>query len=157
LKEGVYLYDAIKHALTPIASGDHRADIGMARPAGAGRPGGPAGPPGGAPAGAPSQAQPTAPKQPETQAGGATPSYQSVVLLLVSDNSRFGGGTDAKKFEWGAIDTGIVAQNAMLFCAANGLVTHPRASIDESKLKTLLGLKDTQHVHLELPIGYPKE
>jgi hypothetical protein len=177
MKEGVYLYDAKNHALNPVVSGDHRTDIGMARPAGAGGPGGAAGQPGaasqaqaggqpgGQQAGAPSGAQ----GQPGGQPGGAPAvgqgpqgatgkqSDQSVILLLVSDNSRFGGGTDAKKFEWGAVDSGIVGQNVMLFCAGNGLVTHPRAAIDDAKMKTLLNLKDTQHAHLELPIGYPKE
>jgi nitroreductase len=170
MKDGVYLYDAKNHALNPVASGDHRTDIGMARPAGAGGPGATAGQPGASPAGASAQAPAAAQGQAGSQPAGAAPaagqapqggngkqSNQSVILLLVSDNSRFGGGTDQKKFEWGAVDSGLVGQNVMLFCAGNGLVTHPRASIDDARMKTLLNLKDTQHAHLELPIGYPKE
>lgn len=45
----------------------------------------------------------------------------------------------------------------MLFCAANGLVTHPKAAIEESKMEPLLKLKDTQILLFNLPIGYPKE
>jgi nitroreductase len=100
---------------------------------------------------------------PEGQGGppaggrGAKPNIDyPVKLLLVSENSRFGGGTAEKKFEWGCIDTGLVAQNVMLFCAANGLVTHPKAGIDDAKMKELLNLTDTQHCHLELPLGYAK-
>lgn len=123
-KEGVYIYDAAAHALNPVASGDHRTDIGMMP--GGGR-------------------------------GGARPTIDyPIELLLVSENARFGGGTAEKKFEWGCIDTGLVAQNIMLFCAVNGLVTHPKAGIDDDGMKSLLGLTDTQHCHLELPVGYAK-
>ena len=86
----------------------------------------------------------------------AVPNYP-VDLILISDYSRFRGGSDEKKREWSAVDAGIVSQNIMLFCAANGLVTHPRASINEPNMKKLLALKDTQICLLELPIGYPKQ
>lgn len=36
LAEGVYLYDAIQHALVPIGAGDHRAEVGGRGRAGAG-------------------------------------------------------------------------------------------------------------------------
>ena len=67
-----------------------------------------------------------------------------------------GGGTPELKYEWGAIDTGIVSQNIALFCAATGLGTRPRASIAKDKLKSLLKLKDTQNPFLEHPVGYLK-
>ncbi|MDZ7271873.1 MAG: nitroreductase family protein [candidate division KSB1 bacterium] len=56
----------------------------------------------------------------------------------------------------GAIDAGIISQNISLFCAATGLKTRPRASIDREKIKHLLRLKDSQHVVLNHPVGYPK-
>ncbi len=59
-----------------------------------------------------------------------------------------------RKYEFGAIDTGIVSQNISLFCAATGLGTRPRASIDREKLRNLLMLKDTQTPFLEHPVGY---
>ena len=64
---------------------------------------------------------------------------------------------DDLKYEWGAIDAGIVSQNISLFCAATGLKTRPRASMDKEKVKELLKLKDTQYVLLNHPVGYAKE
>lgn len=145
MKAGVYLYDAANHALNLVVSGDHRTEIGMApggaRPAGP--PGAPAGRPAGAPAGAPAGRGPGVP---------GTPAPMN--LVLVSDSSRFGGGTPELKYEWGAIDTGIVSQNIALFCAAKGIGTRPRASVSKEGLKKLLKLKDTQNVFLEHPVGY---
>ena len=74
----------------------------------------------------------------------------------MSDAFRFGGGTPELKYEWGAIDTGIVSQNISLFCAATGLGTRPRAAIAKDKLKSLVKLKDTQNPFLEHPVGYIK-
>ena len=84
------------------------------------------------------------------------PSAAPIQLVLVSDASRFGGETPELKYEWGAIDIGIVSQNIALFCAATGLGTRPRASIAKDKLKSLLKLKDTQNPFLEHPVGYLK-
>jgi nitroreductase len=162
MKDGVYIYDYENHALKPVISGDHRADIagsfsmsggGMpsggasggapgAAPAGAGQPGGAPG--GAAPAGVPS-----------TGAGSGTRSASFPVdLLLVSDPSKYRAGTDDLKKEWGAFSAGIITQNVMLFCSANELGTRPRAMFDKAKLKTLLKLKDTQNPVIELPVGY---
>lgn len=140
MKAGVYLYDAANHALNLVVSGDHRAEIRMS-PGGA-RPGAPAGAPPGRPAGPP----PGGP--------GGQGSQPPVNLVLISDASRFGGGTPELKYEWGAIDTGIVSQNIALFCAAKGLGTRPRASISKENLRKLLKLKDDQHPFLEHPVGY---
>jgi len=146
-KEGVYLYDAGQHALAPIAAGDFRNQIGM-RPGGQPRPAGqkpenqPA-PKSGAPSGPPPARPPQSPAP--------------VELVLVSDASRFGGGTPELRAEWGAIDVGIVSQNIALFCASSGLVTRPRASVNKEKLPGLLRLKPGQRPVLNHPVGYPKE
>jgi nitroreductase len=146
MKTGVYIYDAANHALNPVVSGDHREEIRMA-PGGA-RPGGPpAGAPPGRPAGAPPAGAPG-------RGPGAQGSPAPVNLILISDTSRFGAGTPELKYEWGAIDTGIVSQNIALFCAAKGLGTRPRASISKDTLRKLLKLKDTQFPFLEHPVGY---
>jgi nitroreductase len=79
-----------------------------------------------------------------------------VVLLLVSDISRFRAGAQELKLEWAAIDTGIVSQNISIFCAATGLGTRPRASMDREKLRSLLQFKDTQYPLLNHPVGYKK-
>jgi nitroreductase len=176
MKDGVYLYDYANHALTPVVSGDHRADIAGSFSAGGG--GMPSGsPPGAAPAGAPAGAsggapstggmpgvapaggQPGAPGGaaggPSASKGGASRlSGFPVDLLIVSDPSKYRAGDDELKKEWAAYSAGMVSQNIMLFCAANDMGTHPRAMFDKPKLKTLLKLKDTQNVIIELPIGY---
>ena len=154
-KDGVYLYDALGHALVLVAAGDQRSQIGMARGGGPDGPGGP-----GAQGGAPRLKQEAAPMpKPEGPQGprpGGPPSAAPIQLVLVSDAFRFGGGTPELKYEWGAIDTGIVSQNISLFCAATGLGTRPRAAIAKDKLKGLLKLKDTQNPFLEHPAGYIK-
>lgn len=132
MKAGVYLYDAAANALKPALAGDHRSEIMMARPAGPGGPGAPGAKPG--PAGPPSPAP--------------------VELILVSDISRFRAGEIALKLEWAAIDTGIVSQNISLFCAATGIGTRPRASMDKAKLRELLKLSETQYPLLDHPVGY---
>jgi hypothetical protein len=130
MKDGVYLYDADAHALKPVMAGDFRSQIMMApppRPKDAGGPPPPALPP---------------------------PSNPPIQILLISDVSRFRFGPPELKPEWGAIDAGIVSQNISLFCAATGIKTRPRASVDKEKVKNLLGLADTQYVFLNHPIGY---
>jgi nitroreductase len=138
MKDGAYLYDAAGHALVPVVAGDYRNEIGM-------RPGGPGGAPGGKP-GSPPMPKP----------GGGPQSPAPIQLILVSDASRFGGGPPESKYEWGAIDTGIVSQNIALFCAATGMATRPRASMNKEKIVSILKLKETQNPVLNHPIGYPK-
>lgn len=156
-KDGVYIYDAVNHALNPVVSGDHRSDFGRR---GGPRPGGAqGGPPGGAQGGQPSGAQGGPPAGAQGgQPGGERASFDyPLILLLVSENARFGAGTEQLKYEWGAVDAGLVAQNLMLFCSGNGLVAHPKAAEDrEGTMKNLLNLTDTQHTLLLLDVGYPK-
>lgn len=80
-----------------------------------------------------------------------------VVLLLVSDISRFQRGDQNVKANWGAFDAGIVSQNITLFCAGTGLKTRPRAGMDQAKVKEILSLNENQLPMLNLPVGYPKE
>ena len=77
-------------------------------------------------------------------------------IVLVSDGERFTRGEPARKLEWGALDAGIVSQNISLFCAATGLKTVPKASMDKARIKELLKLKDTQTIFLNHPVGYAK-
>jgi len=81
-----------------------------------------------------------------------------VNLVLISDISRFQRGEDPLKLTWAAMDAGIVSQNISVFCAGTELVTRPRASFPGmDKMKETLKLKDSQHVMLNHPVGYPKE
>ncbi len=128
MKDGVYLYDADTHALEPVLRGDFRSELMMAPPP---RPPGVAAPP-----------PPPALSNPPIQ------------LILVSDVSRFKFGPQDLKPEWGAIDAGIVSQNISLFCAATGIKTRPRASVEKGKIVELLELSETQYVFLNHPVGY---
>jgi hypothetical protein len=130
MKDGVYLYDADAHALEPVLAGDFRSQLMMTPPPRPKDAGGPPPPP------------PPPPSNPPIQ------------IILVSDVSRFKFGPPELKPEWGAIDAGIVSQNISLFCAATGLATRPRASMDKEVIKDLLRLNDTQYVFLNHPIGY---
>lgn len=77
-----------------------------------------------------------------------------VILLLVSDISRFTFKNDSLKMIWAAEDAGIVSQNISLFCASAGLSTKPRAFMNQEKLRKVLKLKDSQHLMLNNPISY---
>ena len=80
-----------------------------------------------------------------------------MMLVLVSDISRFSGNNEEQKIRWGAMDAGIVSQNIAVACAGLGMVTRPRASMDTEGLKKLLKLSDTQHPLLNHPVGYSAE
>ena len=54
-------------------------------------------------------------------------------------------------------DAGIVSANIYLSCAANGLATVCRGSMDRAALKKALKLPETTILHLNHPIGYPPE
>lgn len=96
---------------------------------------------------------PPRPQQPQPEQMTMPP----VVLLLVTDISRFRFGSEELKREWGAIDVGIVSQNISIFCAAVGLGTRPRASMDREKIRALLKLKETQFPLLNHPVGHKKQ
>lgn len=80
-----------------------------------------------------------------------------VMLVLVSEISRFRGDDNTRKLSWAAMDAGIVSQNISLFCAGAGLVTRPRASMDTEGLRKLLNLNSNQYPLLNNPVGYPNE
>ena len=66
-----------------------------------------------------------------------------VILLMVSDLSRLGKSDEQTKL-MAAVDVGCVCENINLFCAATGLATVPRASMETNELKKILKLTDTQ-------------
>jgi nitroreductase len=77
----------------------------------------------------------------------------SAILLLVSDYSKFTGQDVTEQKRLSALDTGIVAQSVLLWAAANGYVACPRALMETDTLVSLLKLKSTQILHLNVPIG----
>ena len=90
-------------------------------------------------------------------AAGKQPEFANaaVILVLVSDISRFQNGDDKMKLSMAALDAGMVSQNIAVFCAGTGLLTRPRATMDQPKLKEILKLKDTQYLLLNNPVSYP--
>ncbi len=77
--------------------------------------------------------------------------HAPVCLVIVADLDKFNG-----EILMPAIDAGIVSQNISLFCAANGLVTVPRASMNQEQLKQNLKLKGSQRPLMNHPVGYVK-
>ncbi len=156
MKDGVYLYEAKSHSLVEVVAGDQRSLFFQPRPprpAGAGQPG--------QPGQQPPKPVERAQQPPTPPAGAPGPQPQMtmapVVLLLVSDISRFRGGSDEMKKEWAALDTGIVSQNISIFCAGVGLNTRPRSGMDRDKIRELLKLKETQLPLLNHPVSYKKQ
>ncbi|MDR1273211.1 MAG: SagB/ThcOx family dehydrogenase [Odoribacteraceae bacterium] len=94
--------------------------------------------------------------RPALASGQAFINKVPVVLLIVSDYSRFRLNDDEKARLWAAMDGGIVSQNINIFCAAVGLSTVPRAYMDQEQIKKALKLTDTQMPVLNNPVGYPK-
>lgn len=79
-----------------------------------------------------------------------------VCLVLIADYARSGGANiTAMTKQMGAVDAGLVCQNINLFCAATGLATVPRASMQRAELKKALQLKETQEAIVNNPVGYP--
>jgi SagB-type dehydrogenase family enzyme len=78
-----------------------------------------------------------------------------VILLLVSDISRFRMPDESMKLDAAAKDAGIVSQNINVFCAGTGLYTRPRGTMDQVKIREVLKLKDSQRPMLNNPVGYP--
>jgi len=133
MSNGVFLYDYRNHELDPVLAGDFRSAAMMQRPPWSGTMSGNAG-----------------------HATVAAEAEAAIQIVLVSDPDRFRAGTSEQKYEWGAIDTGIISQNISLFCAATGLKTRPRSLIDKAGIKDLLELKEAQYVFLNHPVGYAK-
>ena len=79
-----------------------------------------------------------------------------VAVVMVSTPSRFGIDNNQATMIMGAADAGIVSENISLFCAGNGFVTVPRASMDSDAISALLGLQDGSFPVLNNPVGFPK-
>lgn len=83
----------------------------------------------------------------------ATP---KLAILLATTPSVFGIENIDAAMTMGAIDVGIVAQNIMLYCAANEMICVPRASMDTMALSHELNLDKDTRLLLNIPIGYAK-
>lgn len=79
-----------------------------------------------------------------------------LAVLLATTPSVFGIDNNEVAMAMGAVDVGIVAQNIMLYCAANEMVCVPRASMDNDVLSRALNLDRSTRLLLNIPIGYAK-
>jgi SagB-type dehydrogenase family enzyme len=76
-------------------------------------------------------------------------------LVYVADYAKMEGASEAERDVFAAADAAFIAQNAYLFCAAEGLATVVRALIDRTALAKAMGLKGDQHVVLAQSVGRP--
>jgi nitroreductase len=81
----------------------------------------------------------------------------AVNLVYVADTSKMGGMPDEMRTLLTAADTGFISQNVYLFCAAEGLATVVRASIDKPALAKAMKLRPEQIIVLAQSVGYPKK
>ncbi len=115
LADGLFRYDAAKHALQPVASVDLRAFTGMQEFA----------------------------------------AHAPLDLVYVADFSRMSeAGADERSF-LAAADTGFIAQNVYLFCAAAGLASVVRGLVDRKKLAAAMGLGLHERIMLAQTVGFP--
>ncbi|MBR6141422.1 MAG: nitroreductase family protein [Bacteroidaceae bacterium] len=78
-----------------------------------------------------------------------------VSLVMVVDLEKLGGQDERSKM-MGCVDAGNVSENINLYCQSVGLCTVPRATMDTSGIRSLLGLTDKQIPVMNNPVGYPK-
>ncbi|MDR0537305.1 MAG: SagB/ThcOx family dehydrogenase [Tannerellaceae bacterium] len=80
-----------------------------------------------------------------------------LILVLVSDLTRFNASPDDGTKLVGALDIGIVSQNISIACAGLGLATVPRGTMNQAELRAALKLKDTHYLGLNHPVGNMKK
>ena len=79
-----------------------------------------------------------------------------VNLVYVAHGERMMDVSAEERRLYASVDTGFVGQNVYLFCAAAGLATVFRASIDYPRLERAMNLPDTQFVTFAQTVGYPR-
>jgi len=79
-----------------------------------------------------------------------------VCLVIVMNLEKMGDPAAEQTKLMCAVDAGIVCQNINLFCAAVGLSTVPRATMDRAELQKVLKLNATQMPIMNNPVGYKK-
>lgn len=78
-------------------------------------------------------------------------------LVLVSNHAKFGNMPAEAAGRMGVVDCGYVSQNICLTCAALGLNTVPRATMDTQALKKALNLGDECDLVMNHQVGYPEK
>ena len=77
-------------------------------------------------------------------------------LVYVADLSRMSGASPGDRDLYAAADAAFVSQNVYLWCAATGLSTVVRGSVDRPALAKALGLRPDQRILLAQTVGMPK-
>ncbi len=79
-----------------------------------------------------------------------------VNLVYVADTTRMNRIDEASKRSTAQTDAGFIGQNVYLLCAAQGLATVFRASVDAPALHRALGLEPTEQVLYAQTVGYAR-
>ena len=79
-----------------------------------------------------------------------------VVLIYISDLSKFTKMSESDKIFYSAADTGLISQNVYLYCAGEGLATVVAGWAKRDVIAEILKLSSTEKVTLIQPVGYPK-
>jgi nitroreductase len=77
-------------------------------------------------------------------------------LVYVSDYSRM-NTTDEERMRWSWAHSAFIAQNVYLACAALGLATVVRSTIDRPELGRRMELNHNQNITLAQTLGYPAD
>ena len=77
-------------------------------------------------------------------------------LVYVSDADHLGDITEAERHRVASADTGFIGQNVYLYCAAQGVATVFRGSLDTAALGRILALGPSQFVTFAQTVGYPR-
>lgn len=75
-------------------------------------------------------------------------------VVFVADMTGLPEGDHAKAMAF--VDAGIACENLNLACAANGVATVPRATMDSAGISKVLGLTPLQIPVMNNPIGYAR-
>jgi SagB-type dehydrogenase family enzyme len=75
-------------------------------------------------------------------------------LVYVSDYSKFSASNE-ECMQWSWAHSGCIAQNVYLACAALGLATVVRSTINRATLAKQMSLNTNQHITLSQTVGYP--
>ncbi len=81
----------------------------------------------------------------------------AINLVYVADTSKMDKMTPEDRALWIGADTGVIAENVYLYCAAEGLATVVRALIDRPLLAKAMKLRPEQQITLAQSVGYAKK
>jgi SagB-type dehydrogenase family enzyme len=79
-----------------------------------------------------------------------------VILIYVSDLSKFGKMSESDKTFYSAADTGFISQNVYLYCTGEKLGTVVAGWVKRDDVFKILKLNKEEKVILIQPVGYPK-